>query len=170
MKKIATLLLLLTTTLVIAQKEMKPTAQFIVSGEIKNTLTVTLNDLKNFKSQAISDLLITNHLGEQKSEAKGLRGVLLKSVLGNVDINAESAKVLSEYYFVCKATDGYTVVFSWNELFNTMVGESTFIITEKEGKPIDKLNDAIMLLTPSDFKTGRRHVKALTTIEVRRAD
>ncbi len=170
MKKLITFLFLLVASAAFAQKEIKPTSQFIISGEVKAAVTVTIDDLKKCKSQLVADVIITNHLGEKKSEAKGLKGVLLKTVLEKAEINAENPKVLSEYYFVCKANDGYKVVFSWNELFNTTVGDATYVITEKEGKGLDKMNDSILLLSPNDFKTGRRHLKALATIEVKRAN
>ena len=89
--------------------------------------------------------------------------------MGSVEINAESPKVLSEYYFVCKANDGYTVVYSWNELFNTAVGDAAYIVTEKDGRPASSMDDTVLMISPKDFKTGRRHVKSLTTIDVKRA-
>jgi hypothetical protein len=170
MKKLVTFLICFIGSAAFAQKEIKPTSEFTISGEVKAAVKITFDDLKKYKSQSIADVIITNHLGEKKSEAKGLKGILLKSVVEKAEINAESPKVLSEYYFVCKANDGYKVVFSWNELFNTTVGESAYIITEKEGKGLDKMTDSILLLSPNDFKTGRRHLKALASIEVRRAN
>jgi hypothetical protein len=89
--------------------------------------------------------------------------------LSVVNINAESPRVLSEYYFVCKANDGYTVVYSWNELFNTGTGDSVYIVTEKDGKQASEMPESILMISPKDFRTGRRHVKALSSIEVRRA-
>ena len=154
--------------MVLGQK-LAPTAAFMISGDVKSPVTLQIGDLKKWAAVNIGDVTITNHLGEKKSEAKGLKGVLLKDVLGSVEINAESPKVLSEYYFVCKANDGYTVVYSWNELFNTAVGDAAYIVTEKDGKPASSMDDAVLMISPKDFKTGRRHVKALTTIEVRRA-
>ena len=154
--------------MVLGQK-LTPTASFTISGDVKSPVTIQIGDLKKWAVVNIGDVTITNHLGEKKSEAKGLKGVLLKDVLGSVEINAESPKVLSEYYFVCKANDGYTVVYSWNELFNTGVGDAAYIVTEKDGKSASSMDDAVLMISPKDFKTGRRHVKSLTTIEVRRA-
>ena len=153
---------------VLAQANL-PTKSFTISGEVKTEIVYTIADVKKLPEVPIGTIIITNHLGEKKSEAKDLKGVPLKQVLEQVSITTESPKVLSEYYFVCKATDGYTVVFSWNEIFNTVVGESVFIITAKNGKKIDEMDDSILLLSPKDFKTGRRHVKSLTSIEVKRA-
>jgi len=114
-------------------------------------------------------LVITNHLGEKKSEAKGLKGILLKDILQTVEIKSESPKVLSEYYFVFVASDGYKVVYSWNELFNTNVGDSVYLITEKNSKPITEMDDTMLVVSTKDFKTGRRNVKGLTSIEIRRS-
>src|SRR5258706_3468208 len=151
------------------QKEFKPTQSFTITGEVKSPTVVQAVDLKKWKIQNIGDVVITNHLGERKSEAKALRGVLLKEVLESVEINAENPRVLSEYYFVCKGNDGYTVVYSWNELLNTPTGNTPYLVTEREGKPLPEMSDAILMISPGDFKTGRRHVKALASIEVRRA-
>lgn len=151
------------------QKELKPTQSFTITGEVKSPVTVQASNLKKWSVQTIGDVAITNHLGEKKSEEKALKGVLLKDVLQSVEINAESPKVLSEYYVVCKSNDGYTVVYSWNELFNSPTGNSAYLVTEQEGKPLTEMNDAILMISTGDFKTGRRHVKALTSIEIKRA-
>ncbi len=169
--KLASLLslLLVVPFLAFSQSEQKPTNAFTISGDVKASKTVTIEELKKMKAISIGDVVITNHLGEKRSEAKGMKGVLLKDVLGLVEINAESPRVLSEYYFTCTANDDYRVVYSWNELFNTAVGETAFIVTEREGLSIDTLPDAILMVSSKDLRTGRRHVKALQTIVVNRA-
>ena len=151
------------------QVKTNPTTSFTISGDVKAQVTIQIADLKKWTAISIGDVTITNHLGEKKSEARGLKGVLLKDIISSTEINSESPKVLSEYYFVCKANDGYTVVFSWNELFNTAVGESVYVVTEKNDKSAAGMEDAILLISPTDFKTGRRHVKSLASIEVKRA-
>lgn len=170
MKQILALIIILAGNSLLAQNEIKTTASFTITGEVKTDKIITIADFTKWKEQTIGDVIITNHLGEKKSEAKGLKGILLKEILQSVEIKSESPKVLSEYYFVCKATDGYKVVFSWNEIFNSKVGESVFIVTEKNGVSASKMNDSILLISPQDFKTGRRHVKSLSTIEIKRAN
>jgi hypothetical protein len=152
-----------------AQKEYTATSSFIISGKVKAPIIVSIANLKKLKQYDIGDVVITNHLGEPRNTAKALKGVLLRDVLGLAEIDSESPRVLSEYYFVCKANDNYTVVYSWNELFNTSVGDTAFIILEKNGQPVEKMDDSILMVSSKDLRTGRRHVKALTTIEVKRA-
>src|SRR5882672_5242309 len=109
MKNLIAILVFFPTSL-FAQGQIKSTTSFTVSGEVVSPLTVSISDLKKWKEVAIGDLVITNHLGEKKSEAKGLKGILLKDILQTVEIKSESLpaltlrqtgpKVLSEYYFV----------------------------------------------------------------------
>jgi hypothetical protein len=152
-----------------AQEQIKVTSSFTISGEVFSPLTVSVMDLKKWKEVVIGDLVITDHLGEKKSEAKGLKGILLKEILQTAEIKSETPKVLSEYYFVFTASDNYKVVYSWNELFNTLVGESVYLVTEKNGKIITEMDDSILVVSTKDFKTGRRNLKGLASIAVMRA-
>lgn len=137
---------------------------------VKESKTFSVADIERLKVHDIGAVTITSHTGEKKSELTSLRGVLLKDMLSEVIISAENPKVLSAYYFVCKASDGYTVVFSWNELFNAATGDAAYLVTEKNGKSIFQMDDAILLICPRDVRTGRRHIKSLATIEVKRAN
>ena len=76
----------------------------------------------------------------------------------------------SKIYFVFKASDGYKVVFSWNEIYNTDSGNNFFIVTELEGKKLKELEQRIMFISTADLKTGRRYIKGLEKIEVRQVE
>ena len=99
---------------------------------------------------------------------KKVKGVLLKDILDKVEIDAENHKVLSEYYFVCIASDNYKVVFSWNEIFNSDVGKSVYIITGQDGSWAYVLDNRIALVSSKDHMTGRRYVKGLQKIVIER--
>ena len=152
-----------------AQKENIPaTENFTIEGKVKKELTVSLADLSSYKSHSIDSIVITNHLGERRSTLKKVKAVLLKDILDMVEIDSETPKVLSEYYFVCIASDNYKVVFSWNEIFNNATGKSVYIITSVDGKPASTLDSRIALVSPKDQMTGRRYVKGLQKIVVER--
>ena len=131
-------------------------------------MTVALADLSSYKTNLIDSIVITNHLGEKRSTLKKVKVVLLKDILDKVEIDAENHKVLSEYYFVCIASDNYKAVFSWNELFNSEVGKSVYIITGQDGQWAYLLDNRIALVSPKDQMTGRRYVKGLQRIVVER--
>jgi hypothetical protein len=168
MKKLKSTLLFLLISMSVGAQQYVPTTSFVISGEVKAPVTVQVSDLAKWKTHDIGDVTITNHVGEKKNDARALKGVLLTDVLGSVEFNNENPKVLSEYYFVCRANDGYKVVYSWNELYNTATGNSAFLVTEKDGVAASGMKDAILMISSADFKTGRRNLKALTNIDVMR--
>lgn len=152
------------------EKEKVPaTDVIVVSGLVEKEITLGVAELSAMTSQPVADVVITNHLGEPRGTAKGLRGVLVKDLLGGVGIKSENPRVLSEFYFTFIASDGYTVVYSWNELFNSPNGENCYLIVEKDGKKLSEMPERMLVITPTDFKTGRRHIKGLSRIIVARA-
>jgi hypothetical protein len=160
--------LLFASSLIYGQEKTIPTSDFTISGQVKAELKVSLTDFSSYEVKNIGDVKITNHLGAEKSIAKGMKGILLKDLLNKVEFQAENPKVLSEFYFSCVASDGYKVVFSWNELFNTETGNHVFIVTEKDGIKAADLPERILLISTTDFKTGRRYLKSLAKIIVER--
>jgi hypothetical protein len=169
MRTIICLLLSLTTYTLAAQIKLVPTDQFIIEGKVKGPLTISISDLDSFPVKNLPDLVITNHLGVKLHTLTQLKGILLKDILSKVELDAESPKVLSAYYFVLAASDNYKIVFSWNEIFNSETGNNIYIITEEEGKNIKETNDRIAIVTLTDLKTGRRHMSNIEKIMVARA-
>lgn len=150
------------------KEAIKSTSNIEVTGQLKSTRTITIEELGKYTVHPVGDLVIYNHLGEKKGVQKQMKGVLVKEVLAGLEYDSPSPRQLSEFYLAVKASDGYTVVYSWNELFNSPTGDHVFFITEKEGLGIDKMKESILLVTTSDFKTGRRNVKAVEKIFVAR--
>lgn len=169
MRPIIILLLVCSAVSASAQHDNIPTTEkFTIEGKIKKAMTVSLADLSSYKTYTIDSIVIRNHLGERKSTLKKIKAVLFKDILDKIEIDAESPKVLSEYYFICIASDNYKAVFSWNELFNSATGNSVYIITEQDGKPASTLDNRIALISQKDQMTGRRYVKGLQKIIVER--
>ena len=169
MRSVPVLVLIITVFSASAQKENIPTTEnFSIEGKVKKSLKVALADLSAYKTHLIDSIVITNHLGERKSSMKKVKAVLLKDILDNVEIDAENHKVLNEYYLVCIASDNYKVVFSWNEIFNSDVGKSVYIITGQDGNWAYVLDNRIALVSAKDQMTGRRYVKGLQKIIIER--
>jgi hypothetical protein len=165
-----TIAALLWVTPLFSQSNASVTESFTITGKVKATLTVTTSDLQLFRSHTIGDVKITNHKGEEKGTASKLSGVLLKDIVQAVMPANEDLKLLSEYYFVCQASDGYKVVYSWNELFNTATGNNVYLVTSKEDKHAPGFDESILMISTQDLRTGRRYLKNLKTIYVGRAE
>lgn len=169
MKRITiTAFLLFVAVVGFCQKTVESTKEFTVTGLVDKPVTISYTDIEKEKITSIGDFKITNHLGEFKKEYKNVKGVLLLNLLKNINITSTSPKLLSEYYFVFKASDGYSVVVSWNELFNTEIGNSFYVVVEANNQSQKDAPEKILLIPAKDFKTGRRHIKGLQNIEVKR--
>ncbi len=151
-----------------ASAQIVETDHFDIGGLVKKPMAVSMVDLKALPQVDIADLTIFNHKGETKSTLRGLKGVALKPLLDSIQIDCERPKLLSEFYLTFEAADGYKVVFSWNEIFNSETGKNLYIVTERDGKSFGEMGDKLLLLTTSDQMTGRRMVKGLSKITVSR--
>lgn len=152
-----------------AQEVLKPTNSFSVSGKVNKAVIITMDSLKQYPLKEMGSFKITNHLGDFKHQDEKLKGVLLKDVLRNTVFSVQNPKSLSTLYFICSAADGYAVVYSWNELYNTPVGDQVFILMEKNGKKVENLQENIQMASMLDLKTGRRYMHNLNRIAVEQA-
>lgn len=166
-RNVILILFILSSAFLWAQEKVKQTSAFTVVGEVKQPLTISAADLGKWKVEEIGNLLITNHLGEPKGTAKDMKGIRVRDLLGGLELNAANPRLNSTYYFVFIAEDGYKVVYSWNELFNSPTGDKVFLVTSKEGKNITEMSESMLVVTTSDVKTGRRYIKGLQRIEVK---
>lgn len=161
-------LFMLIPSVLFAQKKASPTDEFVIDGNVKMKIIFTLKDAESFATHTVDSVVIYNHLQERKRVIRNIKGILLKDVIAKAGLNEEKPKVFSEFYFTCIASDGYKVIFSWNELFNTDTGNNVLIITEEEGKNAGSVNDHIAIISPTDKATGRRYVQNLQAIKVER--
>lgn len=154
-----------------AQEHPVPaTDGFSVSGLVKKTLTVSISDLTQMKQASLGDIPLKNKKGEDKGSLHGLKGVLLKDILTNAGIVAAKHKNYSELCIVLTSSDGFTNVYSWNELFNTSVGDKVYVITEQDGVKAEAMAERILVMSLADKNSGSRRLKGLQKVEVKKPD
>ena len=146
------------------------TDAIVVTGKVKQELTIRLTDLAAYPQQKIKKFKITNHKGENKGEIKKMTGVSVLDLLQKVEFDVDNPKLLSEYYLVFEAFDGYKVVYSWNEIFNSDTGKHIFVVTSKDGEPAATMPQTMLVVTPSDIQTGRRYIKNVAHIVVKKVE
>lgn len=153
-----------------AQRTVTASKSLKIEGKIKAEKTFSIAQLDSFPKVDIKDQILYNHKGEEKGSVKNMKGVLLKTILKDIKFDYDKPKELNEFYFVFVATDGYKVAFSWNEIYNTEVGNNFYIVTEMEGKKMAAMEQRILFISTADLKSGRRYIKALEKIEVKRVE
>jgi hypothetical protein len=165
MKKILFLFLFCSTTATFAQQTETQTRQFAIIGKVKIGSIITMDSLNSYPLKTIGNIKVTDHTGTFKHQDDQLKGVLLKDILSHSQWLL-TPHLFSSMYFTCVGADGYKVVYSWNELFNTEIGDNVYIILEKNGIKADQLTSSIQMVSMLDYKTGRRYLHNLEKIEV----
>lgn len=159
------LFLFISTIGMIATGQAPLTHQFDVKGAVEKEVTITLADISALSPVLLGDLDIVNHSGQTVNTARQVKGVLLRDVLRSISITSPSDRELSCYYLLCTASDGYTVTFSWNEVFNST---DVYVVVEVDGVPLGQYPKSIQLFDRRDIQSGRRFMRGLSTIEIKK--
>lgn len=149
--------------------DINTTDQFWITGKVKQEKKFTFADIKQFPIITLADVNVSCS-PKTENRVKEIKGVLLKNLLDSVAFQYEKSRMLNQYYFLFVAKDGYKMVFSFNEIYNTEIGKNLYIVTEIEGKPIDTMESSIMVLTTKDIRGGSRNMKWLSKIIVGMAE
>lgn len=136
---------------------------FTITPENIKKLNLNVYEQKNVKVVCQTD-------GNVKKNLANFRGLLLRDIIVAADAKLEKAikKDRGAYYILVTASDGYKVIFTYNELMVTAGGNNTFLLFEENGKPIVDDGKFVVMCT-SDLVTGARHVKWVKSIEVKKA-
>ncbi|MEW9898409.1 molybdopterin-dependent oxidoreductase [Chitinivorax sp. PXF-14] len=137
-----------------------------VSGAVAKQLTLTVADLKKMPAAEIGAMPIVCQSGATMEEIKQYKGVKLKDVLDRAEIVSRDHNDTKKMVIVATASDGYKAVFSWQELYNSPLGDEVVVFFEKNGKLLDDDEGQIALISAKDLRAGPRHVKWLQSLEV----
>ena len=98
-------------------------------------------------------------------------GVLLADVLAKVDrpTGEKFHHTAASYYLVVEARDGYRAVFAWAELDPTFMDKAIYVVTRRDGKPLEGEDGPFRLVVPGE-KRGARWVKQVTALKLRQAE
>lgn len=144
------------------------TEKITVSGAVEQKLILSVDDLRKFPPQQVRELQIARQSGANVGKLENLKGVLLRDILDKAKVVASSHNDVKKMVIIATASDGYKVVYSWSEVFNSPLGEGVMVFFEREGVPLADDEGRIAMVSAKDIRTGPRHVKWLQAIEVRK--
>lgn len=168
MRKVALFVFLLICTLISSgQGKIASTNEFSVGLNGKTILVVAMDQIASIPARDIGDVRMLNSKGEEKNVRKSVKGILLRDVLTKITYDVASTKELNRYIFLTEATDGYKVVLSRNEVFNT---DQILIVTESNGIPIQQSSDRIEILALREPGKGHIYIKGLKKMTIMRIE
>lgn len=144
------------------------TTTLTVSGAVAHVLKLNVADLRQFPPQQVGTVPLVCQTGANVGKLENFTGVRLRDILEKAEIQAPEHNDVKKMAIIAGASDGYKVVFSWSEVFNSPIGDGVMVFFEKDGQPLADDEGRIALISSQDTRTGPRHVKWLNTIEVRK--
>ncbi|MFT3911765.1 MAG: hypothetical protein QM737_20240 [Ferruginibacter sp.] len=139
-----------------------------IKGLVNEPVVFSINDLNNMPDTSFPILRIVNNHGEFKANYKQVKAVSLKKLLDKSLLTAAKPKEKYSFYFVCKAMDGYSVVYSFNELFKD--SPEIFVVTAYDDLNMTNMPEKPIILTLTGTATGRMGMRGLKSIEVKKAE
>jgi DMSO/TMAO reductase YedYZ molybdopterin-dependent catalytic subunit len=140
--------------------------ELAVTGAVKATLKLTVADLRAFPADQLATVGVTRRV-DDKEIVSNVRGVRLTAVLERAGLLTSDQNAWKHTMVLATASDGYRVVFSWPELFNSEAGIAVLVVFERDGQPLADREGRIALVAGRALRTGPRSVKWLTRIDVR---
>jgi len=137
-----------------------------VTGRVVKPLLLRMADILAMETEEFQDLFIVCGTGEPRDTIRHCRGVLMEKIIQKADILKGEHNDTKKMFIVALAADGFKVVFSWQEIFNTPIGGGVAVLTEKDGRPLEETRDRIDLISAQDYFAGSRYVRDLKQIEV----
>ena len=144
------------------------TTQLRISGAVEHPLQLSVDDLRKFPPQKINEIPMVCQSGANLGNKENLKGVLLKDILEKAAVVSKEHNDVKKMVLIATASDGYKVVFSWSEVFNSAIGDGVMVYFEKDGKALGDDEGRIAMVSSKDIRTGPRHVKWLQASEVRK--
>lgn len=142
------------------------TTKVTVSGAIEHRLSLSVDELNKFPPQQVGEVPLVCQSGANVGKLENFKGVRLRDILEKAVIKAPGHNDVKKMVIIASASDGYKVVFSWSEIFNSPIGDGVMVFFEKDGQPLGDDEGRIAMVSAKDTRTGPRHVKWLQDIEV----
>nr|WP_314540873.1 molybdopterin-dependent oxidoreductase [uncultured Massilia sp.] len=140
-----------------------PVRSLVVTGGVERTLEIRAEELAKRPPAQI----VTLQLPGKEGGTSQVRGVRLRDLVDEAKVVTRDHHTVKKLVLIATASDGYRVVFSWSEVFNTPVGDGVLVLFERDGKPLEPNEGPLALISAKDVRTGPRHVKWLQSVEVR---
>lgn len=144
--------------------------EVVVSGCVKRRYSFDLCALMRLPTQLTGPLDIVCLSGRTVRGASEYKGVRLSALLDVAQLRLPHARDFTRAFILAQGADGYTVMFSWHELYNTPVGIGALVIYERDGRPLDDDEGGIGLISTGDFRVALRQVRALKRLSVHLAE
>lgn len=139
---------------------------FVLIGALPGPRSFSFAELRAFPRQELGPTQVNCLTGRPVVFAASLAGVRLTDLLEAAGLSRLPRSELKQSVVCVRGADGYRAVFSWNELFNTALGQGVLLLGERDGAPLPAGIGPLCLISTHDRQLGPRHLRSAVAAEV----
>ncbi len=136
-----------------------------VAGLVNHPLRLTVADLRTMPLAEINNLTMVCESGPHEGRSS-YRGVLLTTLLNKADVIMRNYDSPGWMYVTLSSTDGHWVLFSYQELYNSSIGDQAVVIVERDNLPLGQYEGEFAFISANETLPGLRKIRYLKRIEV----
>lgn len=141
------------------------TALLEITGEVRNPLALNRVDLLALARTDYSEQRTVLQDGKKAQLGIRYQGVPLTSLLDRAGPMPDR-RAIRKAIVLLTARDGYQASFSWGELYNSALGDGVFVVLRVQNEELLDSDGLPALRSLQDTRSGPRHVRWLTRIEL----
>jgi DMSO/TMAO reductase YedYZ molybdopterin-dependent catalytic subunit len=137
-----------------------------VTGLVNRPLHLTAAELREMEIAEINNLQMVCESGPHEGLPSSYRGVRLTAILDKADILMREYDSPHWMYVTLTSSDGHWTLFSYQELYNSSIGDRAVVIVERDGRPLGEYEGELAFISANDKLPGPRKIRYLKRIEV----
>jgi len=138
-----------------------------VLGGVPRPAAFSREALERLARHDLGPTQVLCYSGRAVAQVDSYAGARLVDVLDACGFSERPRSELKRCVVVALGDDGYQAIFSWNELYNSTIGEKALVLYEKNGGPLEPHLGALCLISANDARLGPRHLRGLSQIAVK---
>ncbi|MBU0604475.1 MAG: molybdopterin-binding protein [Gammaproteobacteria bacterium] len=139
-----------------------------LDGWVRKPLRIDDALLAGFGLQAIPDFVVVCTFNGAHGGPRPMRGVPLRSLIDAAEPDFGKRTDFKRVALVAESREGYRALFSWNELYNTIIGDGVFVVADCADAPLPECTGPFALVSAHDLATGPRFVQRLASLALRK--
>lgn len=137
-----------------------------IGGWVKQPLALDADALAAFDPLLVSDFVVVCTLDGAHGGPRRLRGVPLRRLVDAAGPAFDQRTDFKRVALVAESREGYRALFSWNEVFNSVVGDGVVVAWDSPDAPLPDPAGPFALVSLYDRATGPRFVQRLASVDL----
>lgn len=137
-----------------------------LGGWVKKPLQLDAEALAAFDPLLVSDFVVVCTLDGAHGGPCHLRGVPLRRLVDAAVPAFDQRTDFKRVALVAESREGYRALFSWNEVFNSVIGDGVIVAWNCPEAPLPETAGPFALVSLYDRATGPRFVQRLASVDL----